>query len=117
MAFKMKAGLEGPFKKNYPSVFKKEPKRYYNKKTYVDPDDTRNSFIKQTFGSGGREGDNPNKHKQVILHKFTKGNEDTFYKKKAKHNVNIPTKSKKISKARHDIESGVRKLFTIKKNK
>jgi len=118
----MKAGSEGPFKKNYPGVFKKEDKRYYNKKTYVDPTSIKNgvpgnSFEKQTFGSGGREGDNLNRHKQVILHKFTKNGENTFIKQKLKHGVDVPTKSKKISEWRHDIESGIRKLFIRKKNK
>ena len=92
----------------------KENKRYYREKTWVDPDDTKSSWTKETFGSGGREGDKPKKHKQVTLHKFTEGDEDTFYKKKQKRNRDQPTKSKRISEPRYKIESGIRKLFTRK---
>ena len=105
MAFKMRGW--SPFKNV------DEKKRYYTKTSHSYKD---SSTDEHTFGSGGRPTDDPKKHKQVVLTKFSKNGDDLYAKRKYKRGSNIPTKSKGISKARYNIETAVRR-FLLGKNK
>ena len=100
MAYKQKGW--SPFSKK-----NKEKKRYYRK-------EERDSHTEETFGSGGREGDDAKKHKQVILQEFIKGDEKLHVKQKYKKGSNIPVKSKKKSETQYKTERGIRKLLTPK---
>ena len=111
MAFKM--GGWSAFTKNGDE---KESKRYYRKKTHVDPDNPYKGSTEETFGSGGREGDDPKKHKKVVLTKYTDPDKgDMFLKHKYKRGQGGATKGKHISESRYQIESGIRKFFNKKK--